>query len=204
MKEHPSFLFKERQERKKERESTLCCLNQFQFKFPKINCQTHSRNFIAMILYHEPSLSVKLLTYQPQSQSWGSGCWSAGWGWRRRWRSCSPSQSCYPPPQWRSAIRQLPEMIKHSVPWNQCTDRNWIIMLVKVIEELTFKISVVGITPWKGSNLKPSPKKTSCALWTYRRRSAFQLHVTDVNHVAALAANSNRGVGTEAEAFYRQ
>lgn len=41
-------------------------------------------------------------------------------------------------------------------------------------------------------------------LWTYRRRSAFQLSVTNVNHVAVLAANRNRGVGVEAEAFDRQ
>lgn len=75
-------------------------------------------------------------------------------------------------------------------------------MLVKVIEELTYRISVVGISPEKYSNLKP--KKTFCALWSYRRCSAFQLRVTDVNHVAALAANRNRGVGTEAEAFDRQ
>lgn len=77
----------------------------------KIICDTHSCNFTAMILYHEPSLCAKALTYQPQSQSWGSDCWSEGWGWRRRWRSCSPSRSCFPLSQWRCAIQQLPDMI---------------------------------------------------------------------------------------------
>lgn len=46
--------------------------------------------------------------------------------------------------------------------------------------------------------------RSSCTLWTYCRRSALQLSVTGVNHLAVLAANRNRGVGTEAEAFDRQ
>lgn len=43
--------------------------------------------------------------------------------------------------------------------------------------------------------------KSTCALWTYCRRSAFQLSVTGVNHVTVLTGDRDRGVVTEAEAF---